>query len=106
MTAILRLGDSARDHGDKHVQQERFQTLDPIEARSDAAGPSGPKMARSVGRPRLDFRRDLVPQLRAQGLSWSQIARTTGASIGSVRRAFQVAAEAPRACQNSEKGIL
>jgi lambda repressor-like predicted transcriptional regulator len=40
---------------------------------------------------RYVFRRDLVAELRRKGHSWAQIARTTGASVGSVRRVLQSA---------------
>jgi len=47
---------------------------------------------RPVGRPRLTFPRDQVVELRRDGLSWNQIGRKVGASIASVRRAYQAAA--------------
>ena len=50
---------------------------------------NGTRSGRAVGRPRVIFHRDQVAQLRKQGLSWRQIARSLGVSAGSARRACQ-----------------
>lgn len=47
----------------------------------------GTKSGRSIGRPRVVFRRDEVKELRAQGRSWREIAQAIGVSVASVRRA-------------------
>ena len=45
----------------------------------------------SVGRPRRFVPPEQIRELRRKGLSFRQIARTTGFGYGSVRRAFQMA---------------
>ncbi len=55
----------------------------------DHARRNGTRSGRAVGRPRVIFHRDQVAQLRKQGLSWRQIARSLGVSAGSARRACQ-----------------
>ena len=50
---------------------------------------NGTRSGRAVGRPRVIFHRDQVAQLRKQGRSWRQIARSLGVSAGSARRACQ-----------------
>ena len=51
-----------------------------------------------IGRPRLVFNHELVIALREEGLSWTQIARRTGVSVGSARRAYIAAAGELAAC--------
>ena len=53
----------------------------------------GTRSGRPIGRPRAVFRRDEAVALRAQGLSWTTIARRLGTSPSSVRRACQGQAE-------------
>ncbi len=48
-----------------------------------------------VGRPRRVFDRERVIELRSQGLSWREIARRTGVSVGSMRRACPRTSETP-----------
>lgn len=50
----------------------------------------GTRSGKPIGRPRAVFSRDEVLQLRAQGLSWREIARIAGVSIASVRRACHI----------------
>lgn len=50
---------------------------------------NGTRSGRSVGRPKVVFRRDQVQELRDQGKSWRQIARECGAGVTTVRRAYQ-----------------
>ena len=47
----------------------------------------GTRSGEPIGRPRAVFRRDEARALRAQGLSWKQIAQKLGTSAASVRRA-------------------
>jgi DNA invertase Pin-like site-specific DNA recombinase len=47
------------------------------------------KSDRPNGRPRAIFRRDMVEKLREEGLSWQEIARQVGASVGTVRREYR-----------------
>jgi DNA invertase Pin-like site-specific DNA recombinase len=60
----------------------------------------GTKSGKAIGRPRRVFDRQRVLDLRRQGLSWPEIARRTGAGVGTVRRAFQALTGAPQPCQN------
>jgi len=49
----------------------------------------GTRSGRPIGRPKAVFSRDEARALRAQGLSWNQIAQKLGTSVTSVRRACQ-----------------
>jgi putative DNA-invertase from lambdoid prophage Rac len=51
------------------------------------------KSGKPIGRPRAVFRRDIVAELRMKGCSWAEIARRTGASTSSVRRAMRPATD-------------
>jgi hypothetical protein len=72
---------------------ERSEAIRAGHVRARAAG-------KQIGRPRKVFRRDLVDQLRGEGLSWREIARRTGAGVGTVRRAFGRDSNLTEACQN------
>ena len=52
------------------------------------------------GRPTIIFRRADVVTLRNEGLSWQQIARRLGVSVGTVRRVYHELAGPPAPCQN------
>jgi putative DNA-invertase from lambdoid prophage Rac len=67
------------------AEMENDERSDAIKAGLVRARASG----KQIGRPKAVFRRDEVPILREQGLSWRQIASRLGVSIGTVRRAFQ-----------------
>jgi DNA invertase Pin-like site-specific DNA recombinase len=58
-----------------------------------------------VGRPRVAVPTDLVAELRRDGLSWRQIARSLSLGVGTIRRAHQAAERSTDACQNSAKGL-
>jgi len=75
-------------------------TSDPVRTGLARAKVEQTRSGRSVGRPRVVFRRDQVFELRAKGLSWREIARRTGVSTGSVRRAFQKPTDSLPPCQN------
>jgi Site-specific recombinases, DNA invertase Pin homologs len=62
--------------------EERSEAVQAGQARARAAG-------KHVGRPKLVFDRASVSELRNQGRSWSEIAKSAGVSVGSVRRVFQ-----------------
>src|SRR5262249_10396899 len=62
--------------------EERSEAVQAGQARARAAG-------KHVGRPKLVFDRACVLKLRNQGRSWSEIAKSAGVSVGSVRRAIQ-----------------
>jgi DNA invertase Pin-like site-specific DNA recombinase len=70
------------------AELERSVIRDRVMAGLEYARRHGTKSGRSIGRPKVLFRRDQVKELRAQGYSWRQIARIMGVSIASVRRAL------------------
>jgi DNA invertase Pin-like site-specific DNA recombinase len=88
------------------AKQERLRLSERVRAGLERVAAKGTKTGKPVGRPRVIFRRDLVAELRKEGRSWSQIARETGASVGSVRRAYYALAVAPEACQNPPSEVL
>ena len=69
------------------AKQERLRISERVRAGLDRARLQGTRSGKPIGRPRIIFQRDEVPRLREQGLSWRQIAKKTGASVASVRRA-------------------
>jgi DNA invertase Pin-like site-specific DNA recombinase len=71
------------------AKQERMRISERVRAGLDRAKANGTRTGRPIGRPRVVFRRDQVMQLRAQGESWRHIAKQLGASITSIRRAWQ-----------------
>jgi len=81
------------------AKQERIRIGERVRAGLMRAMTGGTRSGRPVGRPRVILRRDQVAELRAGGLSWNQIAKRTGVSIATVRRAF---AEFHRAQARSE----
>ena len=90
---------------------ERSEAVRAGQARARAAGAH-------IGRPKAVFRRDQIAELRAQGLSWRQIAGRLGAGVGTVRRVFSAAVDlgipetdqagpdAMAVCQNSATSAL
>jgi DNA invertase Pin-like site-specific DNA recombinase len=78
------------------AKQERIRMSERINAGLRRARESGTRSGRPVGRPRVVFRRDQAVELRLQGRSWSQVARTLGISVASARRA----------CQNPKEQIV
>ena len=69
------------------AELERNIIRERVVAGLDYARKHGTKSGRAVGRPRVVFRGDHVLELRAQGLSWRQIASRLGATVTTVRRA-------------------
>jgi DNA invertase Pin-like site-specific DNA recombinase len=70
------------------AKQERIRIGERVRAGLLRAMSGGTRSGRPVGRPKIVLRRDHVAELRAEGLSWGQIAKRTGVSVASVRRAF------------------
>jgi DNA invertase Pin-like site-specific DNA recombinase len=68
------------------AKQERTRISERVRAGLERAKKNGTKTGQPIGRPRAVFRRDQVAELRAQGLSWPQVARKVGASVRTVRR--------------------
>ena len=75
------------------AELERSVSRERVVAGLHDAQHHGTKSGRSVGRPKVVFRRDLVPELRSQGLSWAEIARRTGGSVRTIRRVLQTTPE-------------
>ena len=71
------------------AELERSVIRERIMAGLEHARQHGTRSGRPIGRPKAIFRRDEVVALRAQGLSWKQIARKLSTSVTSVRRAYQ-----------------
>ena len=90
---------------------ERAEAVKAGQARACAAGAH-------IGHPRALFRRDQIAELRAQGLSWREIAGRLGVGVGTVRREYKAVSEAGipeddppgpdaiAACQNSATRAL
>ncbi len=73
------------------AKQERIRMSERSRAGLERVRRTGTKSGKPIGRPRVIFRRDQVNDLRAQGLSWSEIAKAMGTSQTSVRRACDLA---------------
>lgn len=71
------------------AKQERTRISERVRAGLNRARVGGTKSGRAIGRPVAVFRRDQVPTLRHQGLSWSTIARKLRVSVATVRRAYK-----------------
>jgi DNA invertase Pin-like site-specific DNA recombinase len=72
------------------AELERSVIHERVRAGVDYARRYGTRSGRPIGRPRAVFDRHRAVELRAQGLSWGQIARRLGTSIASARRACRV----------------
>ncbi|MBM3745848.1 MAG: recombinase family protein, partial [Acidobacteria bacterium] len=68
------------------AELERSVIRERVVAGLDYARRHGTKTGNAIGRPRRVFDRQEVVELRRQGLSWPEIARRTGAGVGTVRR--------------------
>ena len=75
------------------LDHERAEAIRAGQARARATG-------KQIGRPRKVVCRDLITELRGQGLSWRKIARRTGAGVGTVRRVIGLDSNSTAACQN------
>ena len=70
------------------AKQERIRIQERVRAGLERARAQGTRSGRPVGRPRVIFRHDHVFELRNQGQSWRQIAKTCGVGVTTVRRAY------------------
>lgn len=70
------------------AQLERSIIRERVQAGIAHARLSGTKSGRPIGRPRVVFDRAEAIELRADGVSWGQIARKLGTTVTSVRRAW------------------
>jgi DNA invertase Pin-like site-specific DNA recombinase len=69
------------------AKQERVRISERVRAGLTRARQYGTRSGRSIGRPRALFQRDRALELRRQGFSWRNIARTIGVSPSTIRRA-------------------
>ncbi len=74
------------------AEQERARLIERVNAGLARAREKGTKSGKAIGRPRVRPPRLDVDRLRAEGLSWFEVAARLGCSVGAARRA---AAEAP-----------
>ncbi len=70
------------------AELERSMIRERVVAGLDQACRSGTRSGLPVGRPRVIFDRGKVVELRAQGTSWREIARSFGVGVTTVRRAY------------------
>jgi DNA invertase Pin-like site-specific DNA recombinase len=88
------------------AEQERVRICQRVRAGLARAKEKGTRSGRPIGRPRAVFSRDQVQALRDQGLSWQEIARRTGTSVGSVRRAYRTVSGVSGLCQKPGEAEL
>ncbi len=82
------------------AKQERIRLSERVRAGLNRARAVGTRSGQPVGRPKVILRRDRVAELRKDGQSWNEIAKETGASVTTVRRAFKDLNHDDQGCQN------
>lgn len=83
------------------AELERSVIRERVIAGLEYARQHGTKSGNPIGRPRAIFSRDRVRELRnRQSLSWREIAKELGSTIGTVRRAYDLASDDAGPCQN------
>lgn len=83
------------------AELERSVIRERVIAGLEYARQHGTKSGNPIGRPRAIFSRDRVRELRnRQSLSWREIAKELGSTIGTVRRAYALASDDAGPCQN------
>lgn len=75
------------------AKQERIRISERVRAGMVRARQYGTRSGRPIGRPSCVFRRDQAIELRSQGHSWREIAKTMGVSATTVRRVCDNPAE-------------
>jgi DNA invertase Pin-like site-specific DNA recombinase len=75
------------------AKQERVRIQERVRAGLERSKQYGTRSGKPIGRPKAIFRRDLIPGLRRDGLSWREISLRTGATVAAVRRAYLEATE-------------
>jgi DNA invertase Pin-like site-specific DNA recombinase len=71
------------------AQLERSIIRERVQAGIAHARLRGTKSGRPIGRPRVVFDRTQAVELRAQGMSWGEIAKKLGTTLTSVRRVWR-----------------
>ena len=69
------------------AKQERLRISERVRAGLSRAKAQGTRSGKPVGRPKVVFDHDKVADLRGQGRSWRQIARSLGVGVTTIRRA-------------------
>ena len=77
------------------AKQERLRISQRVRAGLDRARANGTRTGQPIGRPKVVFRRDSIAELRANGVSWREIARRTGASVRTIRRVLSAETACP-----------
>jgi DNA invertase Pin-like site-specific DNA recombinase len=85
------------------AELERNVIRERVRAGLEYARQHGTRSGNAIGRPKVLFHRDQATELRAQGRSWREVARTLGTSVASVRRACQEPLVGSQACQKARK---
>ena len=88
------------------AELERSVIRERVVAGMEYARMRGTKSGKPVGRPRAIFRRDEARELRAQGVSWRQIARQLGVSPTTVRRVCAERSESQDLCHKPGDRVL
>jgi DNA invertase Pin-like site-specific DNA recombinase len=70
------------------AKQERMRISDRVRAGLERARKNGTKTGQPIGRPRAVFDREQIVALRAQNVSWPEIAQKVGASVRTIRRVW------------------
>lgn len=73
------------------AKQERIRISERVRAGLDRARSHGTRSGKPVGRPKVVIDGERVVELRDRGCSWRQTARTLGAKVRTVRRAYKAA---------------
>lgn len=71
------------------AELERSIIRERVAAGLDHARRNGTRSGKAIGRPRVIFREDLLPELRQKGLSWRLMAKQLGVSTTTLRRAYK-----------------
>jgi DNA invertase Pin-like site-specific DNA recombinase len=71
------------------AELERSIIRERVAAGVEYARRNGTRSGKPIGRPRVIFRADLVPELRKSGVSWRETARKLGVGAATVRRAYK-----------------
>ena len=82
------------------AELERAVIRDRVIAGLEYARTRGTKSGKPIGRPKVIFDRAKVPDLRRQGLSWREIAKSLGVGVGTVRRVCKNFQNSTLSCQN------
>ena len=83
------------------AELERSIIRERVAAGVEHARRNGTRSGKPIGRPRVVFRADLIPELPESGLSWRETARKLGVSPTIIRRAFKQCKGSDAVCNGS-----